>query len=86
MAEVGRPTKGAMLCEATRVRDWRLSASVNDAESMKSIAFADPLSDCGVASVEAAELLMQGTEKAREASAAIAGGVSEGIPKCRRGR
>jgi hypothetical protein len=30
------------------------------------IAFADPLSGCGVASVEAAELLMQGTEKSDE--------------------
>jgi hypothetical protein len=39
------------------------------------IAFADPLSGCGVASVETAELLMQGTEKAIRASAASAVGV-----------
>ena len=41
------------------------------------IVFVDPLSNCGVASVETAELLMQGTEKAKVTSLAIAGGVSE---------
>jgi hypothetical protein len=64
-AEVGRPSEGAMLGATRRIRSSGLGASMKDAESMKTIAFADPLSDCGVASVEAAERLMQGTEKAK---------------------
>jgi hypothetical protein len=47
------------------------------------IAFIDPLSGCGVASVETAELLMQGTEKAIKASAAAAVGVQGESAKCR---
>ncbi len=52
-----------------------LSANV----SMRGIAFTNPEADCGVASVETAELLMQGTGKANGASSVSAGGVCGGI-------
>lgn len=63
---------------ATKIPDPTLDAATNIAVSMSNIAFADPLSDCGVASVETAELLMQGMEKAKVASSANVGGVSWG--------
>jgi hypothetical protein len=68
-----------MLADVMKIPDPIIDPATSIVASVRVIAFTkpglDPASDCGVASVETAELLMQGAEKANRASTANAGGV-----------
>jgi hypothetical protein len=76
-----------MLAEVMKIPDPIIEPATSIVASVSDIALTNPASDpgldCGVASVETAELLMQEAEKARKASAAAAaaGGVLGGIPQ-----
>jgi hypothetical protein len=72
-----------MLAEVMKIPDPIIDPATSIVASVRDIALTNPVSDrgpvSGVASVRTAELLMRATEKAKRASAAVAGGVSEGI-------
>jgi hypothetical protein len=67
-----------MLADVMKIPDPIIDPATSIVASVRDIALTnpglEPASDCGVASVEAAELLMQGAVKARGASSASAGG------------
>jgi hypothetical protein len=77
---MGEGTPRAMLAEVMKIPDPIIEPATSIVASVRDIAFTkpgldpDPASYCGVASVETAELLMQGAEKARRAPPAMAGG------------
>ena len=73
----GRPR--AMLAETMKMPDPIIEPATSIVASVSDIAFTNPESDCGGASVEAAERLMQDTEKARVAPEARARAVQRGI-------
>jgi hypothetical protein len=62
---MGDGTPRAMLAEVMKMPDPIIDPATSIVASVRVIAFTkpglDPASDCGVASVETAELLMQGT-------------------------
>jgi hypothetical protein len=68
-----------MLAEVMKMPDPIIDPATSIVASVRDIALTNPELGppvyCGVASVETAELLMQGAEKARRASSANAGGV-----------
>ena len=75
-----------MLAETMKMPDPIIDPATSIVASVRVIALTNPVPDCGVASVETAELLMQIRTKAREASAAAAAAFSSRIPtKCTRG-
>jgi hypothetical protein len=87
-SHIGEGTPRAMLAEVMKIPDPIIDPATSIVASVRDIALtkpgADPAPDCGGASVVTAELLMQGAEKAREASTANAGGVFGGnLEKCR---
>jgi hypothetical protein len=63
-----------MLDETMKMPDPIIDPATSIVASVRDIALTNPVVDCGVASVETAELLMQVAEKARRASTACAGG------------
>jgi hypothetical protein len=78
-SHIGEGTPRAMLAEVMKIPDPIIEPATSIVASVRVIALtkpcAEPASDCGVASVETAELLMQEAEKARGSSSANAGGV-----------
>src|SRR3954469_19431185 len=75
ISHIGDGTPRAMLAETMKIPDPIIDPATSIVASVRDIALTNPVPDCGVASVGTAELLMQGTEKARRASPAVAGGV-----------
>jgi hypothetical protein len=79
ISHIGEGSPRAMLAETMKIPDPIIDPATSIVASVRDIALTKPgevpASDCGVASVETAELLMQGAEKAGEASTANAGGV-----------
>jgi hypothetical protein len=79
MSHIGDGTPRAMLAETMKIPEPIIDPATSIVASVRDIALTNPFSDsglyCGVASVVAAELLMQSPEKARRASSASAGGV-----------
>jgi hypothetical protein len=78
-SHIGDGTPRAMLAEVMKIPDPIIDPATSIVASVRDIAFTKPAdataSDCGVASVETAELLMQVADKARGSSTASAGGV-----------
>jgi hypothetical protein len=89
MSHMGDGTRRAMLAEVMKIPDPIIEPATSIVASVRDIALTNPVLGppvyCGVASVETAELLMQGAEKAGRASAASAGGVffRANLAKCR---
>ena len=54
-----------MLAETMKMPDPIIDPATSIVASVRVIALTNPVPDCGVASVETAELLIQGAEKAR---------------------
>src|SRR5215213_5044589 len=69
-SHIGEGTPRAMLAEVMKIPDPIIDPATSIVASVRDIAFTkpglDPASDCGVASVETAELLMQGAGRKRE--------------------
>src|SRR5690348_17766939 len=81
MSHIGDGSPRAMLAETMKIPDPIIDPATSIVPSVRDIALTNPWLDCGVASVVAAELLMQGLGKREGDRRQRAGGASVGIPK-----
>jgi hypothetical protein len=65
ISQSGEGTPRAMLAETMKIPDPIIDPATSIVASVRDIALTNPVPGCGVASVDAAELLMQSGEKAR---------------------
>jgi len=67
MSHIGDGSPRAMLADTMKIPDPIIDPATSIVPSVRDIALTNPGLDCGVASVETAELLMQGWEKREDA-------------------